>query len=144
MLIVLCVHPVIQRLIAWLPMPAQYGIAALLGIAMLFDFQSTVRVLTDFQKKLDTAAQLLSEKRTVAAEKLYESSVYDTFQKYREELAQRISHQQKRLLAAFPKLKLHHHNELLADIRKVLNERHRVRKGETEGASEPNKFIKAD
>ncbi len=122
-LIVLYVHPLVRALTALLPKPVQYGIAALLGAVMLLDILSTMRALSDFQKKLEATAQLLAEKKAMAAEKLHESAFYDALQKHRDELAQRTNHQQKRILEAFPKLKLHRHNELLAELREALDKR---------------------
>lgn len=121
-LIVLYVHPWVRRWTGLLPIPVQYGIASLLGAVMLFDCCSTVRAMSDFQKKLEATAQLLAEKKEAAAEKLHEAAVYEVFHKHHVELAERISSQQKRLLAAFPKLRLHRHDELLNSLRKVLDD----------------------
>lgn len=124
-LIILFLHPLIREWTSLIPMPVQCGLAAGLAVLMLFDLWKTLRALSDFQKKLDAAAQRINEKRTAVLEMLQENEKAKLVRTHCEELAAKISRQQHRILLAFPKYKPHLHDEIFSGLREILLNHHR-------------------
>ena len=126
-LIVLFVHPFVGKMTSLIPTPIRYILAGVIAVAMLCDLCATVRALADFQKKLDAAAQKIVEKKTAALEKLQESETLQSLRAHYEELVNKISRQQHRILRAFPKYRPHRHGELLLELRKALRKKKKKR-----------------
>lgn len=125
-LLVLLVHPAVCKLTDKIPLIIRYIMAVVLCLVLLFDCISTVLALSNFQKKIEYIASLLEEKRHSTAEKLRSSAIHNALQRRKSSLADLLSCQQKRIILAFPKLKLHRYNDLLIELREALEKRHKA------------------
>lgn len=89
------------------------------GVTVVFtaDLCITVLSISGFRKKLEEASEhfreKLEEKQETAKERRKAA---------REFLLNRLNVQEKRILNAFPRMKMHNNNELLAEIRKAFKE----------------------
>lgn len=125
-LLVLIVHPEVCKLTDKIPLIIRYITAVTLCSVLLFDCISTVFALSDFRKKMEYIASLLAEKRHSTVEKLRNSTAHNALQRRKSSLADLLSRQQKRIILAFPKLKLHRYNDLLIELREALEKRHKA------------------
>ena len=67
--------------------------------------------MVDFQKKLEDHAVALEKRKAIAIGKLKDSAAYETIKNRRNILFENLTRQQLRMIEAFPKLKLHRHND---------------------------------
>lgn len=84
---------------------------------------SSVCGMVDFQKKLEEHAAALEKRKAIAVERLKDSAAYETIKQRRNTLSENLTYQQLRMIEAFPKLKLHRHNDLLVELRKTISKK---------------------
>ena len=61
---------------------------------------------------------------TVAAYGVFKwTRSYETIKQRRNTLSENLTYQQLRMIEAFPKLKLHRHNDLLVELRKTISKK---------------------
>lgn len=121
-------HPAVCRLTDMLPTLALNIISAVFAVGFITDLIVTVAGFSDFNRRLESLAQSLGELKTEATDKLRSSAAFSALNSAYESFAEKLSAQQRRMLAAFPKLSLKNHNHLLSEIRERFLSRRRFGK----------------
>lgn len=93
----------------------------------IVDTVSSVIGMVDFQKKLEEHAATLEKRKAITIGRLKDSSAYETIKNRRNILSEKLTRQQLRMIEAFPKLKLHRHNDLLVELRKNISQKRNQR-----------------
>ena len=128
-LLIRLVHPPISAWVASIPPLYRRIAAGVLFAGFVTDAVFSIRGMVGLQKKLEEHAAALERRRALALEKFRDSPAYATVKSHREALYQRLSAQQRRIIDAFPRLRLHRHNELLEELRQAIAQQRARRKG---------------
>lgn len=70
-----------------------------------------------------TFTAALEKRKAIAIGRLKDSAAYETIKQRRNTLSENLTYQQLRMIEAFPKLKLHRHNDLLVELRKTISKK---------------------
>ncbi len=127
-LLVYLIHPAVSGMLEQLPDLAIYITAGVLGVLFVVDCIVTVSALLNFHQHLEKIFGYLDH----AAEQLHKKhrkhlSLREIFTMQREQILRHLNWQQRRIILAFPRMQLHHHDELLAELREALH-RYREKK----------------
>ena len=127
-LVILMIHPVVDRWVDAVPILYKRVLAAIIFVGFSIDVVSSVCGMVDFQKKLEEHAAALEKRKAIAVEKLKDSAAFASIKNHGSVLAGKLTHQQKRMIDAFPTLKLHRHNDLLIELRQSLSRKRKDHK----------------
>lgn len=117
--LILGIHPFVREMTGKISERFLPVITICLFILFLADNLVTIIGFTGFHAKLAELSQLLDQKKAEAAQ---------TMDAYRNEVAHKLNGQQRRMLAAFPKLKSVKYNELLSELRQEIRRRKKEKK----------------
>ena len=131
--LILLIHPAVARATAWLPPLARHILSAALLVLLLTDTAVTVGGFSGFNRRLKELSALLEQAKTEAADRLHRSLSHSAL--YRS-FTEKLNRQQRRMLAAFPKLKSVSYNHLLSGLKQAVRER-RGKKA-PDGTSDPS------
>ena len=131
--LILLIHPAVARATAWLPPLARHILSAALLVLLLTDTAVTVGGFSGFNRRLKELSVLLEQAKTEAADRLHRSLSHSAL--YRS-FTEKLNRQQRRMLAAFPKLKSVSYNHLLSGLKQAVRER-RGKKA-PDGTSDPS------
>lgn len=123
-LLIFFIHPAVSGLIGMLAALVQNILALVLGILFIADCIMTFCAMAGFHDRLEAAAERLNKMTDTAKEKLHISGLHT----HREHLLRHFNWQEKRIIMAFPRMKMHRHNELLVEFREAVKKHHRQRK----------------
>lgn len=123
-LLILVLHPMACGWVDAIPILFKRILAALIFTGFSIDCILSVCGMISFQKKLEEYAATLEKRKAIAVEKLKDSTAYESIKKHKSILSENLSRQQRRMINAFPMLKLHRHNDLLIELRESVIRRH--------------------
>lgn len=122
-------HPAVIRLTLAVPKPLLHILVILLSVSFLVDLFITISGFSGFNTRLEAFAEALNEARNETAAKIRASIPLTTLNTLYEGFAQKLNRQQRRMLAAFPKLHSVRHEHLIAEIReRILKKKARSKK----------------
>lgn len=114
-LLMTCIHPAVTGLFGKLPPLALEIVALVAAVLFLTDCVATFCVLANLQKRLEKAAEKLYKVADTAKEK-WQAAVLKA---HEEHLLHHFNWQERRIIMAFPQLKLHRHDEILKAFREI-------------------------
>ena len=122
-LLILMIHPVICGWVDAVPILYRRVLTVVIFAGFIVDTVSSVCGMVDFQKKMEEHAAALEKRKAIAIGRLKDSAAYETIKQRRNTLSENLTYQQLRMIEAFPKLKLHRHNDLLVELRKTISQK---------------------
>ena len=126
-LLILMIHPVICGWVDAVPILYRRVLTVVIFAGFIVDTVSSVSGMVDFQKKLEEHAATVEKRKVITIGRLKDSSAYETIKNRRNILSEKLTRQQLRMIEAFPKLKLHRHNDLLVELRKNISQKRNQR-----------------
>ena len=126
-LLILMIHPVICGWVDAVPILYRRVLTVVIFAGFIVDTVSSVCGMVDFQKKMEEHAAALEKRKAIAIGRLKDSAAYETIKQRRNTLSENLTYQQLRMIEAFPKLKLHRHNDLLVELRKTISQKRNLR-----------------
>lgn len=118
-------HPVMVSITDRFSEKGQHMVSGVLFLILLSDGIVTITGFAGFQKKVEEISAFMEQQKNIATEKIYGSEVYKSVRELRGYIKEKLSLQQRRMIASFPTLKLKgtDHNDMLKKIRSVLKKR---------------------
>ena len=117
-LLIKFMHPAVIRLTGCLSGYRLPVIAALFAAVFGLDLTVTLTGFAGFNDRLAAFSEALAQKRAEAAERMRDSAAYAMLNSLHAEFASKLSGQQRRMVAAFPRLRSVKHNPVLSEMRK--------------------------
>lgn len=119
------VHPLVSDVTNSLPRAALHWLAAVMFAIIAADECVTIGGIAGFNKKLKELAAATENVKADIGLKLHDkgglgSEVYNAVHNAAAVFVQKLNAQQRRILAAFPKLRTMEHNDILNDVRKLI------------------------
>ena len=119
------VHPFVSDVTNSLPRAALHWLAAVMFAIIAADECVTIGGIAGFNKKLKELAAAIENAKADAGLKLHDkgglgSEVYNAVHNAAAVFVQKLNAQQRRILAAFPKLRTMEHSDILNDVRKLI------------------------
>lgn len=119
------VHPLVSGVTDSLPRAALHWLAAVMFAIIAADECITIGGIAGFDKKLRELAAAIESAKADAEAKLRDkgglgSEVYNAVHNATASFVQKLNAQQRRILAAFPKLRAVKYNDILNDVRKLI------------------------
>lgn len=119
------VHPLVSDVTNSLPRAALHWLAAVMFAIIAADECVTIGGIAGFNKKLKELAAAIENVKADIGLKLHDkgglgSEVYNAVHNAAAVFVQKLNAQQRRILAAFPKLRTMEHNDILNDVRRLI------------------------
>ena len=114
------IHPFVAGLIGRLPVLVLYIAAGALFLLFTGDCLWTFSGMIGFHERIEAIAEHFEEKVDEAREKFRELPSREVLRQRRERILKHLNLQHRRVIRAFPRMKLLQHNELLGEIREAL------------------------
>lgn len=119
------VHPLVSDVTNSLPRAALHWLAAVMFAIIAADECVTIGGIAGFNKKLKELAAATENVKADIGLKLHDkgglgSEVYNAVHNAAAVFVQKLNAQQRRILAAFPKLRTMEHNDILNDVRRLI------------------------
>lgn len=127
--LILCIHPLVVHYTELLPPLALHLCAG--GLLVLFGTDTAVTIggFSGFNKRLEELAVLLEQAGEEAAGKLRSTHAYSALNAAYDAFEKKMNLQQRRMLAAFPRLTSTAHNHMLAELKtRLANRKKAIRK----------------
>lgn len=126
-LLVFLIHPAVSGIIGLLAPLVQNILALVLGVLFAADCVTTLCAMAGFHNRLESAAERLNKMADTAKEKLHISGTHTRH----EHLLRHFNWQERRIIMAFPRMKMHRHNELLVEFREAVKKHRRSGKNDS-------------
>lgn len=115
-------HPLVKGLTDKLSPLALHITCGVLFVIFATDCIVTIKGFAGFREKLEELSEFIDRQKEAAVDRLHSSEVYISWQERKNAIKKKLNPQQRRMLYAFPSLKMRkpNYNELLSKLRNFM------------------------